>query len=303
MPELPEVEVVRRGLAAHVLGSRVDRAVVLHPRAVRRQPGGAAEFEALLRGRTLTGTGRRGKFLWLTTDDEDLALAAHLGMSGQFRVDADQDPRPVDVEVPAGPDAVPDPHGHARARFDLGGCTLWFVDQRTFGWVCAAPMVIDARGITVPDLVRGIAPDPAGPDFDSRAVARQMRGHRVEIKRLLLDQAQVSGIGNIYADEALWRAGVHPRRRADRLPVATIERVLDEAAAVMAASLAEGGTSFDRLYVNVNGRSGYFGRGLMVYGRAGQPCSRCGSPVVRERFMNRSSHFCPTCQRPPRGPH
>jgi formamidopyrimidine-DNA glycosylase len=303
MPELPEVEVVRRGLAAHVLGCRMDRAVVLHPRAVRRQPGGPAEFEALLRGRTLTGTGRRGKFLWLTTDDEDLALAAHLGMSGQFRVDSVQDAGTGDIALAAGPEDIPDPYMHARARFELGGRTLWFVDQRTFGWVCAAPMLPDPRGIPVPDLVRGIAPDPAGPDFDGREVARRMRRHRVEIKRLLLDQAQVSGIGNIYADEALWRAGVHPRRRADRMSVTSIERVLAEAAAVMAASLAEGGTSFDRLYVNVNGRSGYFARGLMVYGRAGLPCPRCGAPIARERFMNRSSHFCPRCQRPPRGPH
>jgi formamidopyrimidine-DNA glycosylase len=303
MPELPEVEVVRRGLAAHVLGQRIEQVVVLHPRAVRRQAGGAAEFAALLRGRTLTGTGRRGKFLWLTTDDEDLALAAHLGMSGQFRVDAAQDRPCLDGVPPIGPDSAFDAHKHARARFDLGGRRLWFVDQRTFGWVCATPLVPDARGIQVPEPVRGIAPDPAGSDFDRREVARRMRGHRVEIKRLLLDQTQVSGIGNIYADEALWRAGVHPRRRADRLSVSMIERILAEAAAVMAASLAEGGTSFDSLYVNVNGRSGYFGRGLVVYGRAGLPCPRCGSPVARERFMNRSSHFCPRCQRPPRGPH
>ena len=175
----------------------------------------------------------------------------------------------------------------------LGGDWLWFVDQRTFGWVCAAPTVTDERGTVLPDLVRGIATDAADPAFDARATARAMRGHRVEVKRLLLDQSLVSGIGNIYADEALWRAGVHPRRRADRLSVPTLAEVLDAAAAVMGESLAVGGTSFDSLYVNVNGESGYFERGLDVYGRAGQPCSRCGCAIVREQFMNRSSLLLP----------
>jgi formamidopyrimidine-DNA glycosylase len=302
MPELPEVEVVRRGLAAHVLDQQVHAVEVRHPRAVRRQAEGSAYFESVLTGRTLTGTGRRGKFLWLVTDDPDLVLAAHLGMSGQFRVDS----------VPGGPavgiggegdDLTGAPHRHARASFDLGERQLWFLDQRTFGWLAACPVVADPRGVPVPDLVREIAPDPTDPAFDVRAVARSMRGHRVEVKRLLLAQTLVSGIGNIYADEALWAAGVHPRRRADRLSVATLVGVLERATAVMAASLAEGGTSFDSLYVNVNGESGYYGRGLAVYGRAGLPCPRCGTPIVRERFMNRSSHFCPACQRPPRLSH
>ena len=287
MPELPEVEVVRRGLAAHVQDVRIRDVHVLHPRTVRRQAQGPGYFEAVLTGRTLTGTGRRGKFLWLTTDDPDLVLAAHLGMSGQFRVD----------------DAASTPHRHARAHLDLGERQLWFVDQRTFGWLSACAVVADPHGVQVPDLVRDIAPDPTDPDFDVRAAARSMRRHRVEIKRLLLDQSHVSGIGNIYADEALWAAGVHPRRRADKLSVATVVSVLEAASTVMAAALDQGGTSFDSLYVNVNGESGYFGRGLAVYGRAGLPCPRCGTPIVRERFMNRSSHLCPRCQRPPRATH
>ena len=287
MPELPEVEVVRRGLAAHVQDVRIRDVHVLHPRTVRRQAQGPGYFEAVLTGRTVTGTGRRGKFLWLTTDDPDLVLAAHLGMSGQFRVD----------------DAVSAPHRHARAHLDLGGSQLWFVDQRTFGWLSACAVVADARGIEVPDLVRDIAPDPTDPEFDVRAAARSMRRHRVEIKRLLLDQSHVSGIGNIYADEALWAAGIHPRRRADKLPVTAVVSVLEAATTVMAAALDQGGTSFDSLYVNVNGESGYFGRGLAVYGRGGLPCPRCGTPIVRERFMNRSSHLCPRCQRPPRTTH
>jgi formamidopyrimidine-DNA glycosylase len=302
MPELPEVEVVRRGLAAHVLDRRVHAVEVRHPRAVRRQAQGSSYFESVLTGRTLTGTGRRGKFLWLVTDDPDLVLAAHLGMSGQFRVESASGGPALDI---GGEDdgRGGGPHRHARAHFDLGERQLWFLDQRTFGWLAACPVLADPRGVLVPDLVRDIAPDPTDPAFDVRAVARSMRTHRVEVKRLLLAQTLVSGIGNIYADEALWAAGVHPRRRADRLSVATLVRVLDEATAVMAASLAEGGTSFDSLYVNVNGQSGYYGRGLAVYGRAGLPCPRCGASIVRERFMNRSSHFCPTCQRPPRLPH
>ncbi len=284
MPELPEVEVVRRGLAEHALGATIDGVKVLHPRAVRRQLEGPAHVEATLVGRRFTDTGRRGKFLWLATDEPDLVLAAHLGMSGQFRVES------------AGC-AV---HRHARVRIDLGERTLWFVDQRTFGWVGVFPMVADPGGVLVPEPVRDIAVDPTDPVFDVRAVARALRTHRVEVKRLLLDQSHVSGIGNIYADEALWAAGVHPRRRADRLSVAALVEVLEAATEVMSASLAQGGTSFDSLYVNVNGASGYFGRGLSVYGRAGLPCPRCGAVIVRERFMNRSSHFCPRCQSAPR---
>lgn len=282
---MPEVEVVRRGLLEHVPGKRIEAIACLHPRTVRRQAGGAAEFVALLAGRTLAGADRRGKFLWLTTDDPGLALAAHLGMSGQFRVD-----RPG-ASV----------HVHARVLADLGDRTLTFVDQRTFGWLAAADVVLDSHGRWVPRMVAGIALDPADPEFDEVAAARGMRTHRVEVKRLLLDQSLVSGIGNIYADEALWRAGVHPRRRADRMTVGALRTVLRSAAEVMALALSQGGTTFDGLYVNVNGSSGYFSRGLAVYGRAGLPCPRCGAPIVRERFMNRSSHACPRCQPPPRG--
>lgn len=302
MPELPEVETVRRGLAEHVLDRRIGDVRVLHPRAVRRQPGGASEFRDLLSGRQLIGAARRGKFLWLTTDDAALALVAHLGMSGQFRIDAGFGEVGA-AGGSAGSGGSGAPHRHARVALGLGDRVLWFVDQRTFGWVSASALVPDPRGVPVPEPVRGVAPDPTDPAFDLVAVARELRRHRVEVKRLLLDQSHVSGIGNIYADEALWRAGVHPRRRADRLPQATLELVVAEAAAVMAAALAEGGTSFDSLYVNVNGESGYFGRGLEVYGQQGLPCSRCGAVIVRERFMNRSSHFCPGCQRPPRRPH
>lgn len=301
MPELPEVEVVRRGLAAHVSDRQIRRVEVRHPRAVRRQAEGPAYFESVLSGRNVVGTGRRGKFLWLTTDDPDLMLAAHLGMSGQFRVEPSVPATAAEQGVDA--DASDRPHPHGRVHFALDDGHLWFLDQRTFGWVNACHVVPDARGVRVPELVRGIAPDPLDPTFDIRAVARSLRSHRVEVKRLLLNQDIVSGIGNIYADEALWAAGVHPRRRADRLSLTALRDVLEAATTVMSASLAQGGTSFDSLYVNVNGESGYFSRGLAVYGLAGQPCGRCATPIVRERFMNRSSHFCPACQRPPRSAH
>ena len=292
MPELPEVEVVRRGLAAHVLDQQVHAVEVRHARAVRRQSQGPGYFESVLTGRTLTGTGRRGKFLWLVTDDPDLVLAAHLGMSGQFRVDSASGGPAVGIGG-EGADTGSAPHRHARAHFDLGERQLWFLDQRTFGWLAACPVVADSRGVAVPDLVREIAPDPTDPAFDVRAVARSMRGHRVDVKRLLLAQTLVSGIGNIYADEALWAAGVHPRRRADRLSVATLVDVLEQATAVMAASLAEGGTSFDSLYVNVNGESGYYGRGLAVYGRAhlrgARAASTSSSPTRPMRRPPRTS--------------
>ena len=290
MPEMPEVEVVRRGLHQHLVGARIHAARALHPRAVRRQPGGPDQFSALLAGRAIVGTGRRGKFLWLVTDDPDVLLAAHLGMSGQFRVQG----------AAAGPGWR---EAHVRARFELGDRDVLFLDQRTFGWVWAVAPVTDPNGVEVPLPAQGIARDPGDPAFDGLAVARAMHRHRVAVKRLLLDQSLVSGIGNIYADEALWAAGIHPRRRADRLTVNRLREVLASATAVMAEALAAGGTSFDSLYVDVNGRSGYFERGLAVYGRAGRPCPRCGAPIRREVFGNRSSHFCPTCQRVPRARH
>lgn len=291
MPELPEVEVVRRGLAGHAVGWRIVAVSVSHPRATRRQPGGAVEFCDLLRERTITGTGRRGKFLWLRTDDPDLVLAAHLGMSGQFRVAA----------VGADPG-----FRHARVRLDLqgpqGSRSLWFVDQRTFGWVAAEPMVpgrVGRAGVAppVPASVRDIAVDLLDPDFDEAAVAARMHARAVAIKRQLLDQEIVAGIGNIYADESLWRAGIHPETPGDRIGLRRMRGLLRAAADVLGESLAAGGTSFDSLYVNVNGESGYFGRGLNAYGREDQPCPRCASPIRRVSFANRSSHFCPACQR------
>ncbi|MBB0969442.1 bifunctional DNA-formamidopyrimidine glycosylase/DNA-(apurinic or apyrimidinic site) lyase, partial [Dietzia aerolata] len=260
-------------------------------RTARRQPGGAAEIEDRLRGRKVTGARRRGKYLWLTLDDDHAAgadcLLVHLGMSGQMLV--------------TGAGTPPVRHLHARAILDDDN-ELRFVDQRTFGGWTVVPLAeaIDGTGVLLPAPAAHIAADPFEEGFDALAAARLIRRRDTEIKRLLLDQTVVSGIGNIYADEALWRAGVHGRRRGGALTLGKVTETLGHARDVMADALAAGGTSFDALYVNVNGASGYFDRSLDVYGRAGEPCSRCGTPVVREDFMNRGSHFCPACQPAPR---
>jgi formamidopyrimidine-DNA glycosylase len=291
MPELPEVEVVRRGLAEHVLGRTIAAVAVEHPRSVRRHPAGAADFAARLGGRTVTAARRRGKYLWLELDvpavGED-AVLAHLGMSGQMLV--------------AEPGRPAEKHLRVRVGFTDDGPELRFVDQRTFGGLSVEPLV-SVDGELLPAPIGHIARDPMDPAFDLDAAVAGMRRRRTGLKRALLDQTIVSGIGNIYADEALWRARLHGARPTETLTRAQGRAVLTAAAEVMAAALAAGGTSFDALYVDVNGASGYFDRSLAVYGRADQPCPRCGTPVRREPFMNRSSFRCPRCQPPPRRPH
>lgn len=298
MPELPEVETVRDGVARHALNRTIARAAVLSDRTSRRYLGGRLALGDALHDRRFDAAVRRGKYLWLTldgrADDADTALLVHLGMSGQLLVR----------------DQVADPARHLRARLEFAdGGALDFVDQRTFGYLTLEPLVPTPDGAPgglgsdvagVPAPVAHIARDLLDPALDRAAVSRRIRTKRTAIKRALLDQTVVSGVGNIYADEALWRARVHPERACDELPARAVNRVLACAAEVMAEALAQGGTSFDELYVNVNGASGYFTRFLHSYGREGQPCSRCGSLIVRERFMNRSSYFCPRCQRRPR---
>jgi formamidopyrimidine-DNA glycosylase len=278
VPELPEVETVRDGLERHVVGRTVDSVAVLHPRPVRRDHRGPAGFATALTGRRFEAAHRRGKYLWLPLDNGD-ALLGHLGMSGQLL-----------VQEPGSPD-----ERHLRVRFDLGDRELRFVDQRMFGG-----LAVSEDGAELPAEIAHIARDPFDPEFDDDLFVAKVRRRTAGIKRLLLDQGLVSGIGNIYADEALWRAGVHGDRPGERLRPVDVRRVLAEARAVMGAALAQGGTSFDALYVNVNGESGYFDRSLHVYGREGEACDRCGSPVRRQEFMNRSSYFCPRCQPVPR---
>jgi formamidopyrimidine-DNA glycosylase len=281
MPELPEVEVVRRGLAAHVAGRTISAVRVHHPRAVRRHEAGPGDLTARLLGARITGTGRRGKYLWLTLDDGS-ALVVHLGMSGQMLLG----------EVPN--------ENHLRIATLLDdGTALSFVDQRTFGgWMLADVVTVD--GTDVPMPVAHLARDPLDPEFNRDGVVTVLRRKHSEVKRQLLDQTVISGIGNIYADEALWRARVHGGRLASSLTRAKLAELLDAAADVMSDALGQGGTSFDSLYVNVNGESGYFERSLDAYGREGEPCRRCGAVMRREKFMNRSSFYCPKCQPRPR---
>jgi formamidopyrimidine-DNA glycosylase len=280
MPELPEVEVVRSGLATALPGRTIAGVTVHHPRPVRRHTGGAADFATGLVGRTFTEPRRRGKFLWLPFTDGD-ALMAHLGMSGQFRLDA--------------PGSPPPPQCRVEFTFTDGGPELKFADQRMFGGLWLSP-----GGAELPIEVAHIARDLFDPLLDTEALVADIRRRRSGIKRVLLNQTIVSGIGNIYADESLWHAKLHYETSADRLTRPRVRELLAAAREVMAGALAAGGTSFDALYVNVNGSSGYFGRSLAVYGREDQPCLRCGSPIVREPFMNRSSYLCRTCQRRPR---
>ena len=292
MPELPEVETVRRGLDRWAVGRTIADVEVRGPRTVRRHPAGPADFTARLRGRRIEAACRRGKYLWLRLDD-GANLLAHLGMSGQF--------------LAVAPSTEDPKHLRARFRFRDDGPELRFVDQRTFGGLAlddvGSPGTVGpAPNDGVPASVAHIALDPLDPAFDDMAFADRLRRRRTGVKRALLDQTLVSGIGNIYADESLWRVPMHYARGTDTLRRADATAVLTAVREVLREAIVAGGTSFDALYVAVNGESGYFDRSLEVYGREGEPCSRCGAPIRREAFMNRSSYRCPRCQRTPRNP-
>lgn len=348
MPELPEVETVRAGLADHSLGRPVQAVRVLDARSLRRHLPGPANFEAALTGRTLRGAYRRGKYLWLTLSEPDGALAnealvVHLGMSGQLlvrdepgddsgsdsgndseaRAAFDEQPRHLRVALELGPaEARPEETSEGEGRT---GQRLLFVDQRIFGGMFLSPLVPDVPAAVatnevapdemgqsevpehflVPEAVKHIARDPLDEFFDPVAVRRKFLRTSSGIKKVLLDQSVISGVGNIYADEALWRARLHYAKPARTLSAAQTRDLLAAVTDVLRESLAAGGTSFDALYVNVLGESGYFERSLNAYGRAGEPCHRCAeagrtSLMVREPFQNRSSYRCPHCQRAPR---
>jgi len=279
VPELPEVEVVRRGLTDHVIGRTIEQVEVMDVRAVRRHLGGPTDFSDRLAGRTIVSAERRGKYLWLPLDDGD-ALLCHLGMSGQMLVADRGRPAPR----------------HLRVTLDLDdGRQLLFADQRLFGG-----MSISDEGSVLPAEVAHIGRDPLDPLFDPADVLLRLRKRQTGVKRAMLDQTLVSGIGNIYADEALWRTPLHYARNTRHLRTREVLELLGHVADVMRDALAQGGTSFDALYVNINGQSGYFDRSLNAYGQEGLPCPRCGTPIRRDPFMNRSSYWCPTCQPRPR---
>jgi formamidopyrimidine-DNA glycosylase len=304
VPELPEVEVVRAGLAPAVTGATVLGVTVLDERALTRHFGDGADFETRLTGRVLRGAARRGKFLWIPlapdseTDAAAHAVVGHLGMSGQLLLRA--------------PGAAPE--RHERVRLDLlhpehGELAVVFADQRTFGSLAIDELVPTPDGApgghgsgeaSLPSQVVHIARDPLDPAFSDESFRRALSRKDSAIKRVLLDQAVVSGIGNIYADESLWAARIHPETPARALSTRAVNRLLAEVRHVLEKALAEGGTSFDAQYVNVNGQAGYFAHSLNAYGRTGEGCPRCGRPIVRVSFTNRSSHFCAHCQRRPK---
>ena len=317
MPELPEVEVVRRGLARWVRGRTIESADILDARSVRRHTAGAQDLQANLEGAVVLDAVRRGKFLWMPLRGEGeqpesaptQALMAHLGMSGQLLVEDPDQPAEKHLKVRLSLSEAADPDGTP-----LPG-ELRFVDQRIFGGMFLSRLqpTPDAEpgGLAetplplVPEEAAHIARDPLDPAFSRDAFHAAIRRRRTGLKRALLDQALVSGIGNIYADEALWAARLHYARATDTMRRPDTERLLDAVQDVMMRALDAGGTSFDSLYVNVNGASGYFARSLNAYGRAGLPCPRCeaagrGSLIRRESFMNRSSYTCPVCQPRPR---
>ncbi len=281
---------VRAGLEPRLAGKRIVGVDVRHPRATRRQPAGL-DFAGSLIGQTVVGVRRRGKYLWMPLSSGD-ALLAHLGMSGQFR-----------FPEPAALGEAEATHPHLRVSLALtdpateATSTAWFLDQRTFGGLSISP-----DGAELPHELAHIARDPLDPAYDVDAAVRAIRARHVGIKRVLLDQTVVSGVGNIYADEALWRARLHYARDASLLRRPQVVELLEAVRAVFGEALAAGGTSFDSLYVNVNGESGYFDRTLNAYGQEGRPCARCGTSIRRAAFMNRSSSYCPHCQRTPHRP-
>jgi formamidopyrimidine-DNA glycosylase len=274
-----------------VVGRKVEGVEVLHPRAVRRDPSGPDGFAARVTGRTFSTAERRGKYLWLNAGDE--ALLAHLGMSGQMLVGE--------------PDRPISPHVRVRFTFADSGPDLRFTDQRTFGHLALVPFAHGVSGVPasplVPAPIAHIAPDPLEDAFDRQVFASRLVKRHTGIKRALLDQSLISGVGNIYADESLWRARLHWARPTETLKSAEVSRLLTAVYDVLGDALKAGGTSFDSLYVNINGESGYFDRSLAAYGREGEPCPRCGTPIKREKFMNRSSYSCPHCQPRPRRAH
>jgi formamidopyrimidine-DNA glycosylase len=276
MPELPEVETVRRGLHHLISGYRIVQATDLHPRALKSES--LAPLSSL-QGARITGTGRRGKFLWITLD-RPLVLVAHLGMSGQFLIE--QKDRPSAKHIRA----------HFALKKSLRKLDLVFNDQRTFGWLS-----VEELSNGVPTSASHIARDPFDPDFDFQATVTKLASRNVRIKSALLNQEIMSGVGNIYADEALWRAQVHPESVTSEMSVKKIGSVIEYATEVMAEAIAQGGTSFDDLYIDVNGESGFFDQSLSAYGREDEPCPRCGTLIKRIVISARSSHFCPRCQR------
>lgn len=276
MPELPEVETVRRGLVSLVKGYKIVAAHDLHPRALKAES--IAPLKSI-QGAKIIDLNRRGKFLWFVLDRPQV-LVAHLGMSGQFLIHQQGHPKAK----------------HVRAQFDLTKQMrkreLVFNDQRTFGWVS-----VEETTDGVPSSAQHIARDPFDSQFNLEETINKFAKRKIRIKSALLNQEIMSGVGNIYADETLWRAKIHPEISTADLSKRKISSIIGYATEVMGEAIEQGGTSFDDLYINVNGESGFFEQALAAYGRTDEPCPRCGTPIRRITFGARSSHFCPRCQK------
>lgn len=271
MPELPEVETARRGIAPHLVGRRVVR-VVVRDRRLRWPVPPALARE--LTGQVVTGVDRRAKYLLLLSDRGTAIL--HLGMSGSVRV------------VPAA--TAPRPHDHVDLVLE-DGQALRLTDPRRFG--CLLWTRGDPRAHP---LLAGLGPEPLGPDFSGSYLYRATRGRRAAVKTVLMDARTVAGVGNIYANEALFVAGIHPARPAGRVSATRYGRLAGAVRSVLAEAIEAGGTTL-RDFVRVDGEPGYFAQSLRAYEREGQPCATCGTPIRRRVIGQRASYFCPRCQR------
>ncbi|ACX52156.1 formamidopyrimidine-DNA glycosylase [Ammonifex degensii KC4] len=268
MPELPEVETIRRQLAEKVIGARIKR-VEVRRAAVMTNPIPGLD---LLSGKTITGVSRRGKWLWLSLEG-DLALLFHLGMTGQLVWEEEG-------ELP--------PHTHLLIELDRG--RLRFTDFRRFGRVRLG------KSEEIRDyLEEKLGPEPLSPAFSVSYLKNALARSRRPIKALLLEQKAVAGLGNIYTDEALFLAGIDPRRPACTLTEDEVKRLHEAIKGVLAEGIRHRGTSI-RNYVDAEGTPGEHSLFLRVYGREGQPCPRCGTPIKKIKLSGRGTHFCPHCQ-------
>lgn len=310
MPELPEVETVRSGLSSALTNSRVLKVEVFDERSLKRHLAGPADFVGTLKDSKILAVVRRGKFLWMPlelaktakVEQKRFALVGHLGMSGQMflREQTDEPDKLTRVVITV---------ETARGKV----VEFRFIDQRIFGSLAIDELVATADGKPggftttsasgkwwqnlIPATAAHIARDPLDSAFDVEQVRQKFAKKHSGIKRVLLDQQVLSGVGNIYADEALWATKLHYDQPADSLSRATFEQLMAEVRRILEAAVAEGGTSFDEQYKNVNGESGYFEVSLNAYGMTDRPCNRCGRAIRRDSWMNRGSHFCPSCQK------
>jgi len=293
MPELPEAETVRRGLALTVLNSKIEDIEVFDQRCLKKHPGGSEDFQNLMRGRSFSAAVRRGKFIWMPLDIEGFALVMHLGMSGQALI------RTQDYQ----------PESQVRLQMNLeNGLQFRFSDQRLFGSLMVdqlQPVEGNSSGYSpetevqteIPSSVAHIARDPLDAEFDLDSVKRKIKNRTAGIKHVILDQQLVSGVGNIYADESLWRARLHFNQPSNSISSRKLTELFSHIKDVLSEAVEQGGTSFDQQYKNINGQSGYFSQNLNAYGQTGKPCNRCGRLIARKSWENRGSHFCPACQR------